>query len=226
MSNEVCIRLHCRITWLFNPQLQGKKSLCNVQEGLTGSETGENELLCLVICCMQKWARGERVWWQSCWQFKPWLRDKINTLFLMVKLDGAVMDSFCLPGVFLAPSLSSDPWHSYLHADVSKHSLNMSGWECTLIATLVACILAELHIQTPLKSTNFGGHCIKLSADGTDWVSSGLGHGTICVPAFTLLWHAKGSPNWPGRWYRLYTWLETVSLRFMRGNMQLIEEKK
>lgn len=107
--------------------LWGKKSLHNVQEGLTGSETGENELLCLMICCMQKWARGERVWWQSCWQFKSWLRHKINTLFLMVKLDGAVMDSFCLPGVFLAPSLSSDLWHSYLHTNVSKYALNVSS---------------------------------------------------------------------------------------------------
>lgn len=51
---KLCIRLHCWITCLFNLQLWGKKSLCNMQEGLTAHETGENELLCLVICCMQK----------------------------------------------------------------------------------------------------------------------------------------------------------------------------
>lgn len=56
----------------------------------------------------------------------------------MAKLDGTVMVSFCLPGVFLAPSLLSDPWHSYLHADVSKCSLNVSNCECTLIATHAA----------------------------------------------------------------------------------------
>lgn len=194
----MCIRLHRWIIWWFNPQLWGKKSQCNVQEDLTGSETGENELLCLVICCMQKWARGERVWWQSCWQFKPWLRHKINTLFLMVKLNGAVMDSFCLPHVFLAPSLSSDLWHSYLHADVLKCSLNVSGRECTLIAGQAACFRAELHIQIPLKPTSFGGHRRRPSADGTDWVSAGSEHGSICAMAFTFLWHVKSSVNWPG----------------------------
>lgn len=143
----------------------------------------------------------------------------------MVKLDGVVMDPFCLPGVFLAPSLSSDLWHSYLHADVSKRSLNVSGCECTLIVTWAACVLAELHIQIPLKSINFGGHCIRPSADGSDWVSSGLGHGTVCAPAFMLLWHAKGSPDWPGGWYGLFIQLETGSLKFTRGNMQLVEVK-
>lgn len=217
MSNEVCIILHCWITWLFNPQLWGKKSLCNVQEGLTGSKTGENELLCLMICCMQKRARGERVWWQSCWQFKPWLRHKINTLFLMVKLDGAVMGTFCLPCVFLAPSLSSDPWHSYLHTDVSKRSLSTSGRECTLIATPAAWVLAELHIQITLKPTNFWGCCIRPLSDGTDWIGPGLGHSTVRVAAFTLLWRAQASPDQPGGWwYRLYTWLEARPFKFTK----------
>ena len=143
----------------------------------------------------------------------------------MVKLDGAVMDSFCLPGVFLAPSLSSDLWRSYLHADVSKRSLNVSGCECTLIATQAACVLAELHIQSPLKSMNFGGHCIRPSAHGTDWVSSGLGHSAVCAPAFTPLWCAKGSPDQPEGWCGLFTQLETGSLKLPRGNMQLIEVK-
>lgn len=166
---------------------------------------------------------GERVWWQSCWQFKSWLRHKINTLFLMVKLDGAVMDSFCLPGVFLAPSLSSDLWHSYLHADVSKHSLKVSGSECTLIATWAACVLAELHIQIPLKSIYMSfGRCIRPSADGTYWVSSVLGHSTVHTSAFRLLWPVKESP---GGWHGLFTQLETVSLKFTGVNIQIIEVK-
>lgn len=159
--------LGCWIIWWFNPQLCGKKSLCNMQEDLTGSEMREHELLCLVICCMQKWAWGERVWQQSCWQFKPWLRHKINTLLLMVKLDGAVMDSFCLPRVFLAPFPLSDRWRSYLHADVLKCSLNVSGCECTVNETQAACFLGKLHIQISLKPTHFGGHHRRPTKDHT-----------------------------------------------------------
>lgn len=48
------------------------------------------------------------------------------------------MDSFCLPGVFLSLSLSSDLWDSYLHTNVSKRSLNVSGCECTIIAAQAA----------------------------------------------------------------------------------------
>lgn len=53
----------------------------------------------------------------------------------MVKFDGAVMDSFCLPCLFLAPFLLSDQWCSCLYADVLKHSLNVSGCESTVIET-------------------------------------------------------------------------------------------
>lgn len=227
MSNEVCISLHYWITWLFNPPLWGKKSIRNVQEGLTGSKTGKNELLCLVICCTQKWARGERVWWQSCWQFKPWLRHKINTLFLMVKLDGAVMGTFCLPCVFLAPSLSSDPCMAFISARRRVKTLfeRVRSWvhfNCN-----PGCMrLHRTPLPDPMKTHKFQ-RVLYQALVRWHWLDqSWFGHSTFCAAAFMLLWRAKGSPDRPGGWWqRLYTPLETRSLKLTRGNMQLVEEK-